>query len=126
MATIGKGAFGKVMLVRMRGSNQLFAMKKLRKDEMLKKDQVKHVHSERAVRFSRSVMVVLSELLPNKQVLKESNTLYQNQNPWITRLFYSFQDKDYLYLVMEYVPVRRGLLLPRCLLTRTSRHREEI
>lgn len=31
VATIGKGAFGKVMLVRMRGTNQLFAMKKLRK-----------------------------------------------------------------------------------------------
>ena len=28
-----------MMLVRMRGTNQLFAMKKLRKDEMLKKDQ---------------------------------------------------------------------------------------
>lgn len=31
VAIIGKGAFGKVMLVRMRGTNQLFAMKKLRK-----------------------------------------------------------------------------------------------
>jgi serine/threonine protein kinase len=99
VATIGKGAFGKVMLVRMRGTNQLFAMKKLRKgkktknktmvathllflkntliDEMVKKDQVKHVRAER-------------------DVLAESNTLYANQNPWITRLFYSFQDKDYL------------------------------
>ncbi len=44
---------------------------------MLKKDQVKHVRAER-------------------DVLAESNTLYANQNPWITRLFYSFQDKDYL------------------------------
>lgn len=52
---------------------------------MLKKDQVKHVRAER-------------------DVLAESNTLYANQNPWITRLFYSFQDKDYLYLIMEYVP----------------------
>jgi len=25
-------------------------------------------------------------------------------NPWVTKLYYSFQDKDYLYLVMEYVP----------------------
>lgn len=85
VVTIGKGAFGKVMLVRMRGTNQLFAMKKLRKDEMLKKDQVEHVRAER-------------------DVLADSNALYQNQNPWITRLFYSFQDKDYLYLIMEYVP----------------------
>lgn len=51
VVTIGKGAFGKVMLVRMRGSNQLYAMKKLRKDEMLKKDQVKHVRAEREVRL---------------------------------------------------------------------------
>ncbi len=49
VVTIGKGAFGKVMLVRMRGSNQLYAMKKLRKEEMLKKDQVKHVRAEREV-----------------------------------------------------------------------------
>jgi serine/threonine protein kinase len=85
VVTIGKGAFGKVMLVRMRGSNQLFAMKKLRKEDMLKKDQVKHVRAER-------------------EVLADSNALYQNQNPWITRLFFSFQDKDYLYLILEYVP----------------------
>ena len=39
-----------------------------------------------------------------RDVLADSNALYQNQNPWITRLFYSFQDKDYLYLIMEYVP----------------------
>lgn len=25
-------------------------------------------------------------------------------NPWVTTLYYSFQDKDFLYLVMEYVP----------------------
>ena len=26
------------------------------------------------------------------------------KNEWVTKLYYSFQDKDFLYLVMEYVP----------------------
>ncbi len=68
VATIGKGAFGKVMLVRMRGSNQLFAMKKLRKDEMMKKDQVRHVHSERAV-FQLILLLTKNLMLSTKKEL---------------------------------------------------------
>ena len=83
--TIGRGAFGKVMLVRMVGTNQLFAMKKLKKADMLAKDQVKHVRAER-------------------EVLADSNALYQNQNPWITQLFFSFQDKNHLFLILGYIP----------------------
>eukprot|EP01091_Cochliopodium_minus_P016445 TRINITY_DN615_c0_g1_i1.p1 TRINITY_DN615_c0_g1~~TRINITY_DN615_c0_g1_i1.p1 ORF type:complete len:391 (-),score=102.14 TRINITY_DN615_c0_g1_i1:83-1255(-) len=82
--TIGKGAFGEVSLVRMRGTEKLYAMKRLNKSEMLKKDQVEHVRAELAV-------------------LVDSNKLY-NENPWITKLYYSFQDKDSLYLIIEYAP----------------------
>ncbi|KAI0921115.1 Serine/threonine-protein kinase, variant 2 [Taiwanofungus camphoratus] len=54
-------------------------MKTLRKDEMLKKDQLAHVRAER-------------------DVLAESNS------PWVVQLYYSFQDSAYLYLIMEFLP----------------------
>ena len=38
---IGRGAFGEVRLVRMASTGDLYAMKKLRKSEMIKKDQVR-------------------------------------------------------------------------------------
>ena len=79
---VGKGAFGEVSLVRMRGSEKYYAMKRLKKSEMLKKDQVEHIRAERAV-------------------MVDSNKLY-NDNPWITKLYYSFQDAGSLYLVMEF------------------------
>jgi len=79
---IGRGAFGEVRLVRMKGTDEVYAMKKLRKSEMIKKDQVTHVLAERDV---------LADDLTNK-------------SPWVVRLYYSFQDSEYLYLIMEYVP----------------------
>eukprot|EP01097_Dermamoeba_algensis_P008828 TRINITY_DN603_c0_g4_i1.p1 TRINITY_DN603_c0_g4~~TRINITY_DN603_c0_g4_i1.p1 ORF type:complete len:543 (+),score=136.16 TRINITY_DN603_c0_g4_i1:95-1630(+) len=81
---IGRGAFGEVRLVRRKGSNEVYAMKKLKKAEMIKKDQVAHVKAER-------------------NVLADVN-YYYNRNPWVVSLYYSFQDENYLYLVMEYVP----------------------
>jgi len=81
---IGRGAFGEVILVRRHGSDELFAMKKLKKTEMIKKDQVMHVVNER-------------------QVMVESKSVYL-KNPWVVNLYFSFQDNDFLYLIMEYVP----------------------
>jgi len=81
---IGRGAFGEVRLVRMKATSDLFAMKKLKKSEMIKKEQVAHVRAER-------------------DVLADSNYAYQ-KNPWVVQLYYSFQDSNYLYLIMEYVP----------------------
>lgn len=65
------------------GTSDLFAMKKLRKSEMIKKDQVWHVRNERAL-------------------LAEINNSY-NHNPWVVNLYFSFQDQNYLYLIMEYI-----------------------
>lgn len=36
-------------------------------------------------------------------MLADNNNYYKD-NPWIVRLYYSFQDASYLYLIMEYVP----------------------
>jgi serine/threonine kinase 38 len=44
---IGKGAFGEVRVVREKSSGNIFALKKLSKNEMIYKNQVGHVKSER-------------------------------------------------------------------------------
>ncbi|XP_076304780.1 serine/threonine-protein kinase warts isoform X1 [Tachypleus tridentatus] len=79
MKTIGVGAFGEVALVRKVDTNQLYAMKTLRKSEVLKRNQVAHVKAER-------------------DILAEAN------NEWVVKLYYSFQDKENLYFVMDYIP----------------------
>lgn len=69
---IGKGAFGEVRLVRSKLNNQVLAMKKMKKCEMIAKKQVNHVKAE-------------------KDVLSKSH------NPWIVELKYSFQ----VYLLIQ-------------------------
>ncbi|BGP17914.1 hypothetical protein JCM10213_003921 [Rhodosporidiobolus nylandii] len=76
---IGKGAFGEVRLVQKVDTGKIYAMKSLKKAEMFKKDQLAHVRAER-------------------DVLAESNS------PWVVQLYYSFQDANYLYLLMEFLP----------------------
>ncbi|KAI5481951.1 serine/threonine protein kinase Cbk1 [Pseudohyphozyma bogoriensis] len=77
---IGHGAFGVVSLVKEKGSGELYAMKQLRKADMLKKGQEGHVRAER-------------------DLLAAAATATQ----WTVRLAYSFQDVDHLYLVMQYM-----------------------
>lgn len=76
---IGKGAFGEVRLVQKRDTGQVYAMKTLYKSEMFMKDQLAHVKAERDV-------------------------LAGSDSPWVVSLYYSFQDDDYLYLIMEFLP----------------------
>lgn len=75
---IGRGAFGEVRVCRDRKSNEVVAIKKMKKQEMIYKNQVAHVRAER-------------------DILTLAN------NPWIVELKCSFQDENYLYLVMEYL-----------------------
>ncbi|KAI5123667.1 hypothetical protein M0805_001696 [Coniferiporia weirii] len=85
LKTIGHGAFGVVSLVKEKATGQLFAMKQLRKTDMLRKGQEGHVRAERDILKSAALVT----------------------NPggaeWIVRLFYSFQDRDHLYLVLDYM-----------------------
>ncbi|BDA44938.1 Serine/threonine-protein kinase tricorner [Coccomyxa sp. Obi] len=76
---IGRGAFGEVWLCREHKTGKTVALKKLKKSEMLRRGQVDHVKAER-------------------------NVLAEVDNPFIVRLYYSFQDDEFLYLVMEYLP----------------------
>eukprot|EP01062_Namystynia_karyoxenos_P032753 TRINITY_DN24136_c0_g1_i1.p1 TRINITY_DN24136_c0_g1~~TRINITY_DN24136_c0_g1_i1.p1 ORF type:complete len:757 (+),score=225.86 TRINITY_DN24136_c0_g1_i1:32-2302(+) len=86
LSVIGRGAFGEVRLCRKRDRPQrVMAMKKLHKQQMLNRNQVAHVRAER-------------------DVLVASRAHDSLSNEWVTRLFYSFQDRDFLYLIMEYMP----------------------
>jgi serine/threonine-protein kinase LATS1/2 len=76
---IGVGAFGEVTLVRKIDTKHLYAMKTLRKADVLKRNQVAHVKAERDI-------------------------LAEADNEWVVKLYYSFQDSDILYFVMDYIP----------------------
>lgn len=82
LKTIGHGAFGVVALIRERGTGELFAMKQLRKADMLRKGQEGHVRAERDLMTSASA---------------------STNAKWIVKLVYSFQDVDHLYLIMEFM-----------------------
>lgn len=82
--TIGRGGFGEVRLVRMKDTGQVFAMKIMKKRKLIKKKQEIYVCSER-------------------DALADNSAGYK-QNPWVVKLYYSFQDEEFLYLVMEYIP----------------------
>jgi len=76
---IGKGAFGEVRVVRGKHDDTVYAMKTMRKKDMIAKNQVAHVKAER-------------DLMANAG----------NTSPFLVKLHFSFQDDVYLYLVMEF------------------------
>ncbi len=47
LAVVGRGAFGEVRVCRKKDTNEVFAMKIMKKSEMLKKKQVAHIRAER-------------------------------------------------------------------------------
>ncbi|KAH0453656.1 hypothetical protein IEQ34_017980 [Dendrobium chrysotoxum] len=79
LTIIGRGAFGEVRLCREKTTGHVYAMKKLEKSEMLRRGQVEHVKAER-------------------------NLLAEVDSDCIVKLYCSFQDEEFLYLIMEYLP----------------------
>ncbi|XP_017037891.1 serine/threonine-protein kinase greatwall isoform X2 [Drosophila kikkawai] len=76
---ISRGAFGKVFLgYKNNDSNRLFAIKVMRKSEMINKNMV-------------------------SQVITERNALALSRSQFCVSLFYSLQSLSYVYLVMEYM-----------------------
>ena len=52
ISVIGKGSYGKVMLVKKRDSGQLYALKVLKKAEIIRRNQVEHTMTERRILVS--------------------------------------------------------------------------
>jgi len=77
--TIGTGSFGRVMIVNLKKNrNQRYAMKMLKKENIVKMKQVEHTLNERKILSSIDF-------------------------PFVVKLAYSFKDTSNLYMVLEYV-----------------------
>ena len=79
LAIIGRGAFGEVHVCREKKTGKIYAIKKIKKQVLIIKNQIRHVINEQIIMSKAST-------------------------PWIVELKASFQEGDYLYLVMEYLP----------------------
>ena len=79
LSIIGRGAFGEVHVCREKKTGNIVAVKKIKKDVLIIKNQVVHVRNE--------------QLFMSKV-----------KSPWIVELKASFQEDDYLFLIMEYLP----------------------
>ena len=77
---IGGGSFGKVFKVRLKSTNEIFAMKVLNKSYLLKKKLLRYAITE-------------------CNILKESNS------PFILKLHYAFQTPDNLYMILDYCSI---------------------
>jgi serine/threonine protein kinase len=49
LTTLGYGTFGRVKLVKFRGKDEVYALKIMRKQEILEQNQLMHLHSEKEV-----------------------------------------------------------------------------
>eukprot|EP00030_Apusomonadida_sp_AF-17_P000643 a175486_287.p1 GENE.a175486_287~~a175486_287.p1 ORF type:complete len:475 (-),score=239.81 a175486_287:1-1392(-) len=78
LKVLGKGSFGKVMLVSKKDTGCLYAMKVLSKDAIIQRDEVEHTRAEQRV-------------------------LGRINHPFIVGLKFSFQSDAKLYLILDYI-----------------------
>uniref|UniRef100_A0A7S4L655 cAMP-dependent protein kinase n=1 Tax=Paramoeba aestuarina TaxID=180227 RepID=A0A7S4L655_9EUKA len=76
--TVGTGTFGRVWVVKHRKSEKFFALKQMRKKDIVRLRQVEHIANEK-------------------------NILMSVKHPFIVNMYASFQDAGHLYMLLEYV-----------------------
>lgn len=79
LKVIGRGSYGKVLLVKKIDTQEILAMKILKKKEMIIRNQVIHIKTE------RKIMEIIN-------------------HPFIIKLEYAFQNKHKLYLLTKFCP----------------------
>ncbi|KAL4435092.1 hypothetical protein ABPG74_003585 [Tetrahymena malaccensis] len=77
LGALGKGSFGRVFLVQQNSTEELFAMKMLKKVSLIMKRQLKYA-------------------------VTECNILKRCKNPFVVGLHYAFQTPNHLYMVLDY------------------------
>jgi len=75
---IGKGNFGKVMLVKMLPTDETFAMKMLSKKRIIENNEIEHT-------------------------MAECRILQRLRHPFLINLHYAFQTEENLYLILDFV-----------------------
>eukprot|EP01127_Copromyxa_protea_P015498 TRINITY_DN4467_c0_g2_i1.p1 TRINITY_DN4467_c0_g2~~TRINITY_DN4467_c0_g2_i1.p1 ORF type:complete len:421 (+),score=79.80 TRINITY_DN4467_c0_g2_i1:66-1328(+) len=78
LKVIGKGSFGKVLLVRKKDTQRVFAMKILNKKIIIERNEVEHTKSEKSI-------------------------LTKLDFPFLVKMHYAFQTEEKLYFVMDYI-----------------------
>lgn len=78
LKVLGKGGYGKVMLVRQKSTGKLYAQKQLKKASMIIR--------AKTVEYTKAERQILEDV----------------RHPFIVKLFYAFQDHSKLYLILEY------------------------
>eukprot|EP00013_Stygamoeba_regulata_P015049 CAMPEP_0177681830 /NCGR_PEP_ID=MMETSP0447-20121125/30932_1 /TAXON_ID=0 /ORGANISM="Stygamoeba regulata, Strain BSH-02190019" /LENGTH=476 /DNA_ID=CAMNT_0019191287 /DNA_START=108 /DNA_END=1538 /DNA_ORIENTATION=- len=78
LTVIGKGSFGKVIQVRKIDTGKIYAMKVLNKKTIIERNELEHTKAEKSI---------LQKLV----------------HPFLVNLNYSFQTKDKLYFIMDYI-----------------------
>ncbi|XP_067828447.1 cGMP-dependent protein kinase 2 isoform X1 [Heptranchias perlo] len=76
IATLGMGGFGRVELVKLKDEDITFALKCIKKNHIVETRQQEHVYSEK-------------------------NILLQTKSQFIVRLYRTFRDSKYVYLLLE-------------------------
>lgn len=76
---VSKGAFGSVFLAKKKTTGDYYAIKVLKKADMIAKNQITNVKAERMI------------------------LMKQAESPFVVKLYFTFQSKENLYLVMEYL-----------------------
>ncbi|XP_036383101.1 cGMP-dependent protein kinase 2 [Megalops cyprinoides] len=76
IATLGVGGFGRVELVKVKNEDVTFAMKCIKKKHIVDTRQEEHIHSERKI-------------------------LAEACSPFIVKLYRTFKDKKYVYMLLE-------------------------
>lgn len=76
LRAIGKGSFGKVCIVQKKDSKKMFAMKYMNKQKCIERDELRNV-------------------------FRELHLLQELQHPFLVNLWYSFQDEEDMFMVVD-------------------------